>query len=50
MVAAAAIALAATAPTITHAQSVLRDAEIEQFLDDYSLPVFRAAGLPADQI
>lgn len=32
------------------AQSVLRDAEIEQFLDDYSLPVFRAAGLPADQI
>lgn len=33
-----------------NAQAVLRDAEIEQFLDDYSLPVFRAAGLPAEQI
>ncbi|MGD9799474.1 MAG: M48 family metalloprotease [Parvularculaceae bacterium] len=32
------------------AQSLLRDAEIEQFLDDYSQPVFKAAGLPADQI
>ncbi len=32
------------------AQSLLRDAEIEQFLNDYSRPVFQAAGLPADQI
>ena len=29
---------------------LLRDAEIEQWLDDYSRPLFRAAGLPADQI
>ncbi|MCA8894227.1 MAG: hypothetical protein KDA48_03130, partial [Amphiplicatus sp.] len=33
-----------------HAQQLLRDAEIEQWLDDYSRPIFRAAGLPADQI
>ncbi len=32
------------------AQSLLRDAEIEQWLDDYSRPIFRAAGLPADEI
>ena len=32
------------------AQSFLRDAEIEQFLSDYSLPLFEAAGLPAEQI
>ncbi|MEZ5921135.1 MAG: M48 family metalloprotease [Parvularculaceae bacterium] len=32
------------------AQTILRDAEIEQFLDDYSRPIFRAAGLPADEI
>ena len=32
------------------AQSLLRDAEIEQFLDDYSRPIFRAANLPADEI
>ncbi len=32
------------------AQSLLRDTEIEQFLQDYSLPVFRAANLPAEQI
>ncbi|MCB2113410.1 MAG: M48 family metallopeptidase [Parvularculaceae bacterium] len=42
----AAICLAANAS----AQTLLRDAEIEQFLDDYSRPVFKAAGLPADQI
>jgi len=32
------------------AQSLLRDVEIEQWLDDYSRPIFRAAGIPADQI
>lgn len=32
------------------AQSLLRDAEIEQWIDDYSRPLFAAAGLPADQI
>jgi predicted Zn-dependent protease len=32
------------------AQSLLRDAEIEQWLDDYARPIFKAAGLPADQI
>ena len=32
------------------AQMVLRDAEIEQWLDDYARPLFKAAGLPADQI
>lgn len=28
------------------AQSLLRDAEIEQWIDDYSHPLFRAAGIP----
>ena len=46
---AAALAIVASVAE-ANAQSVLRDAEIEQFLDDYSRPVFRAAGLPADQI
>ncbi len=32
------------------AQSFLRDAEIEQFLDDYSRPVFEVAGLPAESV
>jgi predicted Zn-dependent protease len=50
MTAAAAATLAVAASDGAQAQSVLRDAEIEQFLDDYSLPVFRAAGIPADQI
>jgi predicted Zn-dependent protease len=50
LMAAAAAAIAAAAPTAASAQSVLRDVEIEEFLDDYSLPVFRAAGLPAEQI
>ena len=29
---------------------LLRDAEIEQFLDDYSRPIFAAAGLPPESI
>lgn len=35
-----------------HAQglSLLRDAEMERFLDDYSRPIFRAAGLPENSI
>ncbi len=32
------------------AQSLLRDVEIEEWLDDYSRPIFRAAGIPADEI
>ncbi len=40
-----AAALAAVAPSIASAQSVLRDAEIEQWLQDYSYPIFRAAGI-----
>jgi len=47
-VSAVAIAIAGIAPA--SAQSLLRDTEIEQFLDDYSRPVFRAAKIPADQI
>lgn len=37
---------------IAHAQglALLRDAEIEQFLDDYSRPIFKAARLPEDSI
>ncbi len=50
MLAGAAVCAVVAAPGAADAQSVLRDAEIEQFLDDYSLPVFRAAGLPAEQI
>ena len=49
-IAAASAVIAALMTQSAGAQTVLRDAEIEQFLDDYSLPVFRAAGLPADQI
>lgn len=38
--------------TAAHAQgiSLLRDAEIEKFLDDYSRPIFAAAGLSPDSI
>ncbi|WP_375207973.1 M48 family metalloprotease [Hyphococcus sp.] len=47
----AALAMAA-APVAAEAQgiSTLRDAEIEQWLEDYSRPIFRAAGLNADSI
>ncbi len=36
--------------TTASAQSALRDAEIEQFLEDYSRPIFEAAGLPAESV
>ena len=47
----AALACAFGAP-LAQAQSIslLRDAEIEEFLDDYSRPIFRAAGLNEDSI
>ncbi len=32
------------------AQQLLRDEEIEEWIEDYSFPIFRAAGLPAEQI
>lgn len=50
-VAIAALAIAFSAP-LAQAQgiSLLRDAEIEEFLDDYSRPIFRAAGLNEDSI
>lgn len=41
----AAAATLAAAPSAASAQSVLRDAEIEQWLQDYSYPIFRAAGI-----
>lgn len=47
---AASFAAALLCSTSASAQSLLRDTEIEQFLDDYSRPVFKAAQLPADQI
>lgn len=46
----AAIAAAAVIVAPASAQQLLRDAEIEQWLEDYAHPVFKAAGLPADQI
>jgi predicted Zn-dependent protease len=52
----AAIPTAAVAPTPAHAQSVpaglpiIRDAEIEQLLRDYTQPVLRAAGLAQQNI
>lgn len=48
-VAAGAVALGST---VAQAQgiSLLRDAEIEEFLEDYSHPIFRAAGLSPDSI
>ncbi|MEM9014609.1 MAG: M48 family metalloprotease [Pseudomonadota bacterium] len=47
----AAGAVAVVSPA-THAQgiSLLRDAEIENFLDDYSRPIFKAANLNPDSI
>ena len=47
----AALAVTIGAP-LAQAQgiSLLRDAEIEQFLDDYSRPIFQAAGLNEDSI
>ncbi len=47
---AASIASIAIASSPAAAQSLLRDVEIEQWLDDYSRPIFRAAGIPADEI
>lgn len=35
---------------VANAQPLLRDAEIEAWLDDYSRPLFKAAGLPSEQI
>lgn len=49
-IAAAACAIAVAMTQQAAAQSLLRDTEIEAFLDDYSKPVFRAANLPADDI
>lgn len=50
LAAAAALIAAAAAPAPAAAQLLLRDTEIEQWIDDYSLPLFRAAGLPAEQV
>ena len=51
VIAAAAMAVAA-APVSVSAQgiSLLRDAEIEKFLDDHARPIFKAAGLAPDSI
>lgn len=46
----AAIAAFISAAPPAAAQSLLRDAEIEEFIDDYARPLFRAADLPADEI
>lgn len=45
-----AAALAALIPNLASAQSVLRDAEIEQWLKDYSYPIFRAGGIDAPSV
>jgi predicted Zn-dependent protease len=49
LAAACAITFALTASE-AGAQSLLRDVEIEEWLDDYARPIFRAAGIPADEI
>jgi predicted Zn-dependent protease len=48
----AALATAIGAPVASAQQqiSLLRDAEIEKFLDDYSRPIFKAAGIAPDSI
>lgn len=46
----AAAAAVAAAPSIVNAQSVLRDAEIEQWLQDYSTPIFKAAGIDPQSV
>ncbi len=45
-------AVVTLASTLAHAQSValLRDAEMEKFLDDHSRPIFEAAGLSPESI
>ena len=40
----------AIAPHTAQAQSLVRDAEIELLLDDYSRPLFRAAGLDPQRV
>lgn len=46
-----AILLASAIMVLSPAQAqLLRDAEIEQFLADYSLPIFEAAGLPSESV
>ncbi|MCA8888894.1 MAG: M48 family metallopeptidase [Parvularculaceae bacterium] len=45
-----ALSIAGTVLHAASAQTILRDVEIEEYLDDYARPIFRAAGLPADQI
>lgn len=42
--------VAACFATATSAQSLLRDAEIEQYLEDYGRPLFAAAGLDPDVV
>lgn len=49
-VALGALGAAALAVAPANAQQLLRDAEIEEFIEDYSFPIFRAAGLPAEEI
>lgn len=46
----AALAASAAPLEAALAQSLIRDAEIEQWIDDYARPLFKAAGLPEDQI
>lgn len=47
---AASLAAIAVSSGAAHAQSLLRDAEIEQWIDDYAQPLFKAANLPASEI
>ena len=44
----AGLALATVSPA--NAQSLLRDAEIEEWLEDYSHPILEAAGIPPSRI
>ncbi len=46
----AAIAAMTALPATASGQTLLRDAEIEEWIDDYARPIFKAAGLPAEEI
>lgn len=46
----AAVALMAAVPLTASAQGLIRDAEIEKILRDYSTPLFEAAGLKASDV
>jgi predicted Zn-dependent protease len=42
--------LAAAAPSPAHAQTVIRDTEIEEYMQEWFSPIYKAAGMSPDQV